>query len=166
MEDIDHYEIPIYNFPYDVEEDDEETITDNMELRVSRHVWTRHAVHFLILLITGSASFRCRRLRGGNRIGRWTGSRQGLSLGNRRSRQPTPLRLCQASQCNSWVRAVIHTSIDHNPHLSLTAHILVIWKLSLRTSSTRHIVPRSFREGMTLASAIRKFYLQNSQLRV
>lgn len=35
MEDIDHYEIPIYNFPYDVEEDDEETIADNMELRVS-----------------------------------------------------------------------------------------------------------------------------------
>lgn len=35
MEDIDHYEIPIYNFPYDVEEDDEETIQDNMELRVS-----------------------------------------------------------------------------------------------------------------------------------
>lgn len=35
MEDIDYYEIPIYNFPYDVEEDDEETIADNMELRVS-----------------------------------------------------------------------------------------------------------------------------------
>jgi cell division control protein 11 len=24
MEDIDHYEIPVYNFPYDIEEDDEE----------------------------------------------------------------------------------------------------------------------------------------------
>lgn len=35
MEDIDYYEIPIYNFPYDVEEDDEETIADNMELRVN-----------------------------------------------------------------------------------------------------------------------------------
>ncbi|EAU91050.1 septin [Coprinopsis cinerea okayama7 len=33
MEDIDHYSIPIYNFPYDVEEDDEETIQENMELR-------------------------------------------------------------------------------------------------------------------------------------
>ncbi|KAF9444777.1 septin [Macrolepiota fuliginosa MF-IS2] len=33
MEDIDHYDIPIYNFPYDPEEDDEETIQDNMELR-------------------------------------------------------------------------------------------------------------------------------------
>ncbi|KAF7376561.1 Chloride channel protein [Mycena sanguinolenta] len=33
MEDIDHYDIPIYNFPYDVEEDDEETIQENMELR-------------------------------------------------------------------------------------------------------------------------------------
>lgn len=33
MEDIEHYGIPIYNFPYDVEEDDEDTITDNSELR-------------------------------------------------------------------------------------------------------------------------------------
>jgi len=33
MEDIDHYDIPIYNFPYDVEEDDEDTIEDNSELR-------------------------------------------------------------------------------------------------------------------------------------
>ena len=34
MEDIQHYDISIYNFPYDVEEDDEDTIADNMELRV------------------------------------------------------------------------------------------------------------------------------------
>jgi len=33
MEDIEHYGIPVYNFPYDVEEDDEETIIDNSELR-------------------------------------------------------------------------------------------------------------------------------------
>ncbi|KAK7040081.1 Cell division control protein 11 [Paramarasmius palmivorus] len=33
MEDIEHYSIPIYNFPYDVEEDDEETIQENIELR-------------------------------------------------------------------------------------------------------------------------------------
>lgn len=33
MQDIEHYDIPIYNFPYDVEEDDEETIEDNSELR-------------------------------------------------------------------------------------------------------------------------------------
>ncbi|EPQ60898.1 Septin [Gloeophyllum trabeum ATCC 11539] len=33
MEDIEYYDIPIYNFPYDVEEDDEETIQDNSELR-------------------------------------------------------------------------------------------------------------------------------------
>ncbi|KAM0756180.1 Septin [Meredithblackwellia eburnea MCA 4105] len=33
MEDIEHYNIPVYNFPYDVEEDDEETIADNSELR-------------------------------------------------------------------------------------------------------------------------------------
>lgn len=36
MEDIEHYGIPVYNFPYDVEEDDEETIADNSELRVGR----------------------------------------------------------------------------------------------------------------------------------
>lgn len=35
MEDIEHYNIPVYNFPYDVEEDDEDTIADNSELRVS-----------------------------------------------------------------------------------------------------------------------------------
>lgn len=34
MEDIQHHDIPIYNFPYDVEEDDEETIQENIELRV------------------------------------------------------------------------------------------------------------------------------------
>ncbi|KAK9899737.1 septin [Cystobasidium minutum MCA 4210] len=33
MEDIEYYGIPVYNFPYDVEEDDEETIADNSELR-------------------------------------------------------------------------------------------------------------------------------------
>ncbi|ORY70765.1 Septin-domain-containing protein [Leucosporidium creatinivorum] len=33
MEDIEYYGIPVYNFPYDVEEDDEETIVDNSELR-------------------------------------------------------------------------------------------------------------------------------------
>ncbi|CAJ0752523.1 1434_t:CDS:10 [Entrophospora sp. SA101] len=34
MEDIDHYSIPIYNFPFDFEEDDEDTIEENSELRV------------------------------------------------------------------------------------------------------------------------------------
>ncbi|ODV92905.1 hypothetical protein CANCADRAFT_95192 [Tortispora caseinolytica NRRL Y-17796] len=33
MEDIEHYKIPIYNFPYDVEEDDLETIEENSSLR-------------------------------------------------------------------------------------------------------------------------------------
>lgn len=33
MEDIEHYNVPVYNFPYDVEEDDEDTIADNSELR-------------------------------------------------------------------------------------------------------------------------------------
>ncbi|BGP10073.1 Cell division control protein 11 [Rhodotorula toruloides] len=33
MEDIEYYSIPIYNFPYDAEEDDEDTIQENSELR-------------------------------------------------------------------------------------------------------------------------------------
>ena len=37
MEDIEYYDIPVYNFPYDIEEDDEETIQDNSELRVRKH---------------------------------------------------------------------------------------------------------------------------------
>lgn len=37
-EDIEYYNIPVYNFPYDVEEDDEETIQDNSELRVRSEV--------------------------------------------------------------------------------------------------------------------------------
>ncbi len=37
MEDLVHYNIPIYNFPYDPEEDDEETIAENEELRVLNH---------------------------------------------------------------------------------------------------------------------------------
>lgn len=36
MEDIEHYNIPIYNFPYDIEEDDEDTIEENSELRVRK----------------------------------------------------------------------------------------------------------------------------------
>lgn len=35
MEDIEHYGIPVYNFPFDVEEDDEETIAENSDLRAS-----------------------------------------------------------------------------------------------------------------------------------
>ncbi|KAF7306691.1 hypothetical protein MIND_00460800 [Mycena indigotica] len=33
MEDIEHYDMLVYNFPYDIEEDDEDTIQDNSELR-------------------------------------------------------------------------------------------------------------------------------------
>ena len=38
MEDIEYYDIPVYNFPYDIEEDDEETIQDNSELRVRDYI--------------------------------------------------------------------------------------------------------------------------------
>ena len=33
MDDIEHYRIPVYNFPYDMEEDDEDTVEENSELR-------------------------------------------------------------------------------------------------------------------------------------
>ncbi|KAK2879943.1 hypothetical protein FQN49_000731 [Arthroderma sp. PD_2] len=33
MEDIEHYRIPVYNFPYDIEEDDEDTVQENEEYR-------------------------------------------------------------------------------------------------------------------------------------
>ncbi|KAI9667156.1 MAG: hypothetical protein M1831_001333 [Alyxoria varia] len=33
MDDIEHYRIPVYNFPYDMEEDDEDTVEENGELR-------------------------------------------------------------------------------------------------------------------------------------
>ncbi|KAF9264052.1 GTP binding protein [Marasmius fiardii PR-910] len=33
MEDIEHYDIPIYNFPYDIEEDDEDVVAENLELK-------------------------------------------------------------------------------------------------------------------------------------
>lgn len=33
MEDIEHYHIPVYNFPYEIEEDDEDTVEENAELR-------------------------------------------------------------------------------------------------------------------------------------
>lgn len=51
MEDIEHYDIPVYNFPYDVEEDDEETIQDNSELRARpfRHEWMKHFLIFFLL---------------------------------------------------------------------------------------------------------------------
>jgi cell division control protein 11 len=50
MEDIEYYGIPVYNFPYDVEEDDEDTIQDNSELRA-----------LLPFAIVGSQSVRGRR---------------------------------------------------------------------------------------------------------
>ena len=47
MEDIEYYDIPVYNFPYDIEEDDEDTIQDNSELRVR----TYHFHHLARCLI-------------------------------------------------------------------------------------------------------------------
>jgi hypothetical protein len=58
MEDMDHYDIPIYNFPYDPEEDDEETIQDNQELRVRENCLEGEKLK-LIILIVSSSFCRC-----------------------------------------------------------------------------------------------------------
>ena len=65
MEDIDHYDIPVYNFPYDVEEDDEDTIQDNSELRVCIGEPTFHTPEILMLLLVSDA-FRYHWLRRGS----------------------------------------------------------------------------------------------------
>lgn len=59
MEDIEYYGIPVYNFPYDVEEDDEDTIADNSELRVSN---TSFKIDLVLTSVpTGSHALRnCR----------------------------------------------------------------------------------------------------------
>jgi hypothetical protein len=64
MEDIEHYSIPVYNFPYDVEEDDEETIQDNSELRVSLRPC--RFVHE-ILILSGYDALRYHRFGRGSR---------------------------------------------------------------------------------------------------
>lgn len=33
MEDIEHYQIPVYDFHYDIDEDDDDTIRENLQLR-------------------------------------------------------------------------------------------------------------------------------------
>ena len=48
MEDIAHYKIPIYNFPYDEEEDEEETILENNELRVTRYTIRIFHIYFFL----------------------------------------------------------------------------------------------------------------------
>lgn len=85
MEDIEHYDIPVYNFPYDVEEDDEETIQDNSELRVCDVIESKPVIY---VNDTGATSFCHHRFGGGNRDGRATGTRQDIPLGYCGSRQP------------------------------------------------------------------------------
>ena len=64
MEDIEYYDIPVYNFPYDIEEDDEETIQDNSELRVRDYI---HILYSWYSLATkGDDAVLHHRLRGGD----------------------------------------------------------------------------------------------------
>lgn len=88
MEDIDHYDIPVYNFPYDVEEDDEDTIQDNSELRVCNDKFELFTSPGYLYLRSVHDAVRYCRIRGGSRDQRRTGSGQDLPLGYRRGRQP------------------------------------------------------------------------------
>lgn len=68
MEDIEFYGIPVYNFPYDVEEDDEDTIADNSELRVRCCTCFIHDMvgMLTLVLIAGFDAFRYRWQRRGD----------------------------------------------------------------------------------------------------
>ena len=103
MEDIDHYDIPVYNFPYDVEEDDEDTIQDNSELRVCIGEPTFHIAEILTLLPVFDA-FRYHWLRRGSGDRRRSGSGQDLPLGCCRGRQPETLGLPKLEKGSPEVR--------------------------------------------------------------
>jgi len=103
MEDIDHYDIPVYNFPYDVEEDDEDTIQDNSELRVRINELAFNAPEMLILL-PGLDAFRYHWLGRGGGDRRRTGSGQDLPLGYCRSGQPETLGLPKLEKGSPEVR--------------------------------------------------------------
>jgi len=82
MEDIDHYDIPVYNFPYDVEEDDEDTIQDNSELRVRGDKLTLFALLGCLYSRLVFDAFRYHWLGGGSRDGGRTSSGQDLPMGH------------------------------------------------------------------------------------
>jgi hypothetical protein len=83
MEDIEYYDIPVYNFPYDEEEDDEETIRDNTELRVSLLFVIYHPRKAFLIALLGSPTF-CRDWLGRrSRNRRRISSRKDLPVGYR-----------------------------------------------------------------------------------
>lgn len=85
MEDIEYYSIPVYNFPFDEEEDDEETILDNSELRVR----SPFKCPFLLKILTTPRSVephavRARRFRGRYHDQWGSDPREAVSVGDRR----------------------------------------------------------------------------------
>lgn len=92
MEDIEYYSIPVYNFPYDAEEDDEDTIQENSELRVCCALPTRWYFADQSRR-AGPHALRHRRIRGGSRGQRPARPREAVSVGHRRGRQPSAQRL-------------------------------------------------------------------------
>lgn len=49
MEDIQHYEIPVFNFPFEEEYDDDEVIAENTELRVSFMMFIKNIINHSII---------------------------------------------------------------------------------------------------------------------
>lgn len=90
MQDIEHYDIPIYNFPFDAEEDDDDVIAENSELRVRLN---SRLDHFLQPALSLNLSCDLRHsgfiaictcgVRGGSRSGRKNYPGEKVPVGNR-----------------------------------------------------------------------------------
>lgn len=131
MEDIDHYNIPVYNFPYDIEEDDEETIADNSELRVGSMAFARLRMNLMRVLL-----FRlfCR-----------------LPLSGQRRKSKSPGNLCElVVTLGESSKSTIHsTRISGDSDRRCSTRISPISRRSRTTSCTRTIERRSCRERST-----------------
>lgn len=89
----DHYNIAVYNFPYDIEEDDEETCSENQELRVRRSplhpYFSTAGTEMWWLPCPGPAPFCDRGQRGGDHGRQRAHAREEDALGAHRGRQPS-----------------------------------------------------------------------------
>ena len=90
MQDIEHYDIPIYNFPFDAEEDDDDVIAENSELRVRPSSWLSHCLQPALSLelnlyvrYSGLIAICTCGVRGGSRSGRENYPGEKVSMGNR-----------------------------------------------------------------------------------
>lgn len=125
MEDIDHYDIPVYNFPYDVEEDDEDTIQDNSELRVCTNKLPPPLSSRITHPTLGYDALRYHWLGRGSRDQWRTGSSQDLPMGYRRGRQPEALGLPELEKGSLEV-CRFNSSSERSVTIWKPAHICLI----------------------------------------